>query len=116
VIISHPLKTLKGIHRHIQFCIKNPSSGHVLRSGNFEPLWPGGKGSVVGIGFYAKPLEPECVSGRPSHNCYYFEHHPPLRKDAMPNSCQKCLVREIKSLALAATATALYTLKLLESF
>ncbi len=101
VVASHPIKTLKGIHRHSQFCIKNPSSCHVLHSRNSELRWPGGKGSVVGIGFCAKPLEPGCVSGRANHDCYYFEHHPHLRKDTMPNSCQKCLVREIGSLALA---------------
>jgi hypothetical protein len=60
-----------------------------------ESSWTGGRSSVVGIGFCAKPLDPSCISDRANHNCAYFEHHIQISKDPIPTPCQNCLIREI---------------------
>ncbi len=101
VVVPHPMKTLKGVRNYAQFSARNPSTGSTLIPKESEPLWAGGKGSVVGIGFCAKPLEPSCISGRANHNCAYFENHLHLSKDPVPKPCQNCLVREVGSMALS---------------
>jgi hypothetical protein len=95
VVLLHPLKTLKGVQKYGQLSARNSSTGCMISPKKSEPSWRGGKGSVVGIGFCAKPMEPSCISERANHNCAYFEHHLQLSKDTMPTPCQNCLVREI---------------------
>jgi hypothetical protein len=101
VVILHPLKTLKGVWKYSQHSAGNSSSGRKIFPIDSELLWKGGKGSIVGIGFCAKPLEPLCPSERANHNCAYFEHHLHLSKDPAPSPCQNCLVREIGLEALS---------------
>lgn len=101
VIVPHPMKTLRGVQKYGQFSSRNPSTGSTLIPKESEPHWTGGKGSVVGIGFCAKPLEPSCISGSANHNCAYFENHLHISKDLVPKPCQNCLVREVGLVALS---------------
>jgi hypothetical protein len=101
IVLPHPMKTFKGVQKYGQFSARNSSTGPVLLQKQPEPLWTGGNGSVMGIGFCAKPLEPPCVSGRANHNCAYFENHLNLSKDPVPEPCQNCLVREVGLAALS---------------
>ncbi len=100
-VVPHPLKTLKGVQKYGQLCNRNVSTGSDIISEETESLWTGRKGSVVGIGFCAKPLAPSCLSGRANHNCAYLEHHLHLREDPLPEPCRDCLVREIGLAALS---------------
>jgi hypothetical protein len=101
VIVPHPIKSLKGVQKYGQFSRRNISTGCLISPQEPESRWTGGKGTVVCIGFCAKPLEPPCISERANHNCAYFEHHLHLSKDASPEPCQNCLVREIGLEALS---------------
>jgi hypothetical protein len=95
IVLLHPLKTLKGIRRYGQLSVGNSSSGRTISPIDSGSRWKGGKRSIVGIGFCAKPLEPLCISERANHDCAYFEHHLHLSKNPAPSPCQNCLVREI---------------------
>lgn len=101
VVVPHPMKTLKGVRKYSRSSARDPSTGSALFPKEIEQHWKGGKRSVVGIGFCAKPLEPSCISGRANHDCAYFEHHLHLSEEPMPESCQNCLVREIGLEALS---------------
>lgn len=101
VVVPHPVKTLKGIRKYSQFTAGNSSTDCMISPKESESRWTGGKGSVVGIGFCAKPLDPSCLSGRANHNCAYFEHHYHLSEDPIPPPCQNCLIREIGLWALS---------------
>ena len=101
IAAPHPIKTLKGLRKYGQFSGENSSTVSMFSAKATETKWTGGKGSVVGIGFCAKPIEPSCVSGRANHDCAYFENHLHLSQDPKPEPCRSCLVREIGMAALS---------------
>lgn len=101
VVVPHPIKTFNGMKKYSQASGRNSPSPSVVSPKASEPRWIGEKGSVVGIGFCAKPLVPICISGRANHDCAYFEHHLHLNQNPKPESCQNCLIREIGLEALA---------------
>jgi hypothetical protein len=100
VAAPHPIKTLKGIKMYSQSNGRNSSIASMVSTKTIKPQWKGGKGSVVGIGFCVKPMEPSCISGRANHDCAYFENHLHLSQDPKHEPCQDCLVREIGMMAL----------------
>ncbi len=101
VVLPHPIKTLKGMKAYSRASDRYPTSPSVVSPKVAEPIWTGGTGSFVGIGFCAKPLDPICISGRANHDCDYFEHRLHLGQNPYPESCQNCLIREIGTEALA---------------
>jgi hypothetical protein len=101
VVVPHPIKTLEGVLKYIRSRNRISPTATTFSPIEFEHQWNGGKGSVVGIGFCAKPIEPSCVSGRANHDCAYFENHLHLSQDPKPEPCRSCLVREIGMAALS---------------
>lgn len=85
VILGHPVAAALGVSRY-------------LRGGTATPApWPGGAGSLVGIGFCLKPVMPACPAGRANHRCQVLEGG--ISEDCAP--CRDCLVRAIGQQALA---------------
>lgn len=101
VIVLHPLRTLKGVQKYSRSSALSPLTESEPFPNGLELKWTGGNGSIVGIGFCVKPLEPCCISGRANHDCYYLEHHLNLSQDLTPDPCKKCLVRDIGTAALS---------------
>jgi hypothetical protein len=62
--------------------------------------WQGGKRSLIGLGFCLKPLDPPCPSGRPNHDCQYFEENQYIQVKTIPLPCQGCMIRKIGLSAL----------------
>lgn len=98
-VIRHPLKAVRGFRRYQR----------LVKSGLWkqEPLthlscqqWEGGKGSVVGVGFCLKPLDPSCLSGRPNHSCYFLENNLHLSNGKIPECCFRCPIKTYGLLAL----------------
>ena len=54
---------------------------------------------MVGLGFCLKPIDPGCLSGRPNHNCLYFEEGLYLNSQAPPECCRRCFIRKAGLLA-----------------
>jgi hypothetical protein len=85
VVFAHPVAAVRGMVRY-------------WRGWSLAPdPWPGGDGSLVGIGFCMKPLSPACPSGRPNHRCRFFDDEP----GGMAPVCRDCLVRITGKQALA---------------
>ena len=64
-----------------------------------------GDSSIVGLGFCLKPMDPPCISGRPNHDCHYFENHFGHEDRDLPACCQDCVIRNIGEKALEAGAS-----------
>jgi hypothetical protein len=95
VVVSHPLKTLKGVKKYGQSGAGMSSRGCTISHLEPESGWTGGKGSIVGVGFCAKPLDPPCLSQRANHDCAYFERRLHLDKCYLPVPCKECMIREV---------------------
>ena len=89
VVLAHPIATLRGL--------ANYTSGQRA----CPAPWRGGSGSLVGVGFCLKPLSPACPSGRPNHDCLFFES----AFEQAPTPCRDCLIRAIGERALASGST-----------
>jgi hypothetical protein len=89
IALAHPVKTIRGLlrYRAMGRQTEHPQSLDSL-------AWEGGPESLVGLGFCLKPLDPPCPSGRPNHDCLYFEEGLHLRPAAAPESCRRCFIRE----------------------
>ncbi len=48
---------------------------------------------LVGLGFCLKPLDPECPSGRPNHDCAFFDRHVHGPASAVAPACRRCQIR-----------------------
>lgn len=96
IAVPHPLRFIRGL---LNYDKSDPGGQHLQE-------WPGGRTALVGLGFCLKPLEPECLSRRPNHRCYYFEHHLHLAApDRMPECCRNCGIRIIGLMALKARSS-----------
>ncbi len=93
VMLRHPVSAMRGMARYARGEVQNLST------------WNGGAGSLVGVGFCLKPLSPACPSGRPNHDCLYFESNP----SPEPEPCRGCLIRRI-GLRSQATGSTLYVM------
>lgn len=91
VVLAHPVATVRGIARY--------GRGRASTS----VAWQGGEGSLVGIGFCLKPVNPVCPAGRANHLCQLFD----VGFGADPPPCRDCLIRVIGEQALAC-ASAVY--------
>jgi hypothetical protein len=91
---------LKGLKKYGQSGNRSSPTEPRFSQKAIDPQWREGKGSVVGVGFCAKPLDPVCLSGRANHDCAYFEKHLYLGQDPKPEPCRNCVIREIGLAAL----------------
>jgi len=102
--VPHPLKTAKAVF----------GSGALDFSGDVTALLPagcgtgfGGAGSIVGLGFCLKPMNPPCPSGRANHDCAFLEKLLDSEARDIPEACRRCAIREIGLLTLR-TGAAFY--------
>lgn len=86
VMLAHPVATARGIARYLRGETSPPRP------------WPGGAGSLVGLGFCLKPLAPACPSGRANHRCAAMDG----ATDADGAPCRDCLILELGRRAHAA--------------
>lgn len=93
VILAHPVATVLGIARYARGRTSTPAH------------WPGGEGSLIGIGFCLKPLTPACPAGRANHRCQVFE----VGFGEDPAPCRDCPIRAIGQQALA-SGSAVYVM------
>jgi hypothetical protein len=102
VVLPHPIRTFKGIKRYIKkYSGRHTSEIHRPRT-ELPKSWSGNDKIAVGLGFCLKPMEPECVSGRPNHDCFFFEQQLYLQGKKVPESCRECLIHKIGLEALKA--------------
>ncbi|MBS1856140.1 MAG: hypothetical protein JST11_12295 [Acidobacteria bacterium] len=84
-MLAHPVATARGIARYLRGETSPPRP------------WPGGAGSLVGLGFCLKPLAPACPSGRANHRCAVMDG----TADAAGAPCGDCLILALGRQALA---------------
>lgn len=101
VVLRHPIKTLKGIHKYRIFNSQDDPTDHLITPLKISEQWKGGEHSIVGVGFCLKPLNPVCVSGRANHNCFFFERHLHVMNRSTPECCSNCSIKHIGLLTLA---------------
>ena len=101
IALPHPWKTAKAVL----------ASGRLDYSGDVTFLGAGGSGrafggagSIVGVGFCLKPMDPPCPSDRFNHDCQFLETLPHSGTADVPAACRQCAIREIGTLALSAGA------------
>lgn len=101
IALPHPVRTAKALM----------ASGALDVSGDVTVLSPGnsarrfgGAGSIVGLGFCLKPIDPPCPAGRFNHDCAYLENLPRGETPDVPAACRQCAIREFGILALRAGA------------
>lgn len=104
VALPHPLKTARAV---IDSSRLDLSADSVSTFDGAAPSAFGGPGSVVGVGFCLKPIDPPCPSGRANHDCLYLERMQHREPTDLPAGCRECAIREMGDLALDAGA-ALY--------
>ena len=101
IALPHPLKTAKAVRASGRL----DYSGDVTHLGTEDPGRAfGGAGSIVGVGFCLKPLDPPCPSGRFNHDCRFLETLPHSETTDIPAACRQCAIREIGTLARQAGA------------
>lgn len=104
VALPHPLRTVGAVFGSLRLDLSGEMVSVV--SGRPEES-PGGPGSVVGVGFCLKPIDPRCPSGRFNHDCYYLEHLPDSRTKKTPECCRRCEIRRVGLMTLK-TGSAFY--------
>lgn len=97
VVLRHPVRTLRGLRSYAR-----GEGGAPLAPD--DESWKGGRGSLVGVGFCLKPLDPPCPAGRANHDCLYFERALHAGTEPPPAACSACAIREIGLRALGAGA------------
>ncbi|MBD3377805.1 hypothetical protein GF406_22440 [candidate division KSB1 bacterium] len=98
VILKYPFRVIQGIQKY-----QNETPSFVVNNAHSDmERWKSASNKVVGLGFCLKPLEPECVSGRFNHDCYYLENNLQIKPKIIPASCQQCAIRKIGALAFKA--------------
>ena len=101
IVLPHPVRTVRAAMAARALDV----------SGDRVALFPGvsecrfgGAGSIVGLGFCLKPIDPPCPAGRFNHDCAYLETLPRSEAANIPDACRQCAIREIGTLALRAGA------------
>jgi hypothetical protein len=98
IAFPHPFQTLKGVYKFNTQGMKGYN--------NFkEKAWPGGRESLVGLGFCLKPIDPPCPSGRANHECQYLEENLHIKEKPIPLPCQDCTIRKIGFAALCCSSS-----------
>lgn len=88
--LPHPIKTMRAaLLAEVQNCSGEKTT---ISHAESEPSWVPGK-NIVGAGFCLKPLQPECLSGRFNHDCYFLENAHLLEQKDIPLPCQQCTIR-----------------------
>jgi len=100
VVLPHPLLTLRGLKKYKQGTCEGEVKASVQRQPVALEHTQRGPTPVLGLGFCLKPLEPECLSGRFNHDCYYFEKNLNLRDGKPPLCCRDCDIRSLGEAAL----------------
>ncbi len=100
VILRHPLRTIRGIHRYRNGKSRPSLSENTAlsRIESRKDRWEGDP--IVGVGFCLKPLDPPCLSGRANHDCFFLERNLHRSDSKIPSCCQHCRIREIGLLSL----------------
>jgi hypothetical protein len=91
----HPFVLCSGFRRYRRD--RRQCNSEVSTRTRDDVGWEGGPGSIVGVGFCLKPLDPACPSGRANHDCLFIE--------GLANgnqACVDCSVRRLGSAALKA--------------
>jgi hypothetical protein len=102
VAVPHPVRTAKAL----LYCGRRDFSGDMITTSDEEPdRSPGGRRSIVGVGFCLKPIEPPCPSGRANHDCYYLECLLQSGIQDIPDCCRQCAIKEIGIMTLQAGAS-----------
>lgn len=91
MMLPHPVKTIKSFFRAMNL----ENSDLAFRTQAKPDENTAANRSVVGVGFCLKPMNPPCPSGRANHDCQYLEDYTGLNGKVIPESCQKCAIREI---------------------
>lgn len=99
-VLSHPVKTLKGLIRYRTFLMTEPSSQNSLprspleKSVLLEKMRENPSNLLVGLGFCLKPFysknpDSSCPSGRANHDCFYLD------KGEIQPVCSGCAIFKI---------------------
>ncbi|MGD9781303.1 MAG: hypothetical protein AB7V14_04020 [Kiritimatiellia bacterium] len=101
IALPHPVRTVRAAMAARALDVSGDVTA--LSPGGPERRF-GGAGSIVGLGFCLKPIDPPCPSGRFNHDCAYLENLPCGESADVPAACRQCAIREIGTLALRAGA------------
>lgn len=100
VVIRHPLLSWARLKDYLS----RPSGeqGRDRRPENLTVQMTEGKMKkvLVGLGFCLKPLDPECPSERPNHDCAFFDRYDPRQTASVAPACRICQIRELGLAAL----------------
>lgn len=107
VVLRHPVRVARAIFETAGFDDDRRSVFTVPPGIEEREVFYIGTGSVVGLGFCLKPMDPPCISGRPNHDCYFLEHQYMQGEADLHECCRGCVIREIGQQALNA-GVALY--------
>lgn len=104
VAMPHPVKTAGAVIRSgaLDF-----SGGMTAISNEAFERSLEGAGSIVGVGFCLKPMNPPCPSGRSNHDCHYLENLRHSKAADVPACCRRCAIREMGIMTLK-TGAAFY--------
>ena len=99
IAIKHPVKTLRAFFSADKI---DTDADIITICGSREKsvIKIQGKGSIVGVGFCMKPIEPLCPSGRFNHDCLYLESILPTGANEMPDCCRGCYIRMLGLMTL----------------
>lgn len=99
IAIKHPVKTLRAFFSADKI---DTDADIITICGSREKsvIKIQGEGSIVGVGFCMKPIEPLCPSGRFNHDCLYLESILPTGANEMPDCCRGCYIRMLGLMTL----------------
>ncbi len=105
VALRHPVRLMRALRVSAGLGEDQSTPYEVPPGGPESGELTVGDSTIVGLGFCLKPMDPPCISGRPNHDCHYFENRYGLEDSNLPACCEECVIRKIGEKALEAGAS-----------